>query len=125
MPHRSSSREVPPHSKRSLNIFSAEEGPIFHHEFVARVIKVGVAGWSYKDWSGFVYPPAIKSPQRLGYLAQFFDVVEINTSFYGPIKPGVAREWCRTVADANRDFVFTAKLYRAFTHSPVAVVESS
>ncbi len=99
--------------------------PSVYHEVVARAIKVGVAGWSYKDWSGFVYPPTIKSPQRLGYLAKFFDVVEINTSFYGPIKPDVGREWCRTVVEANRDFVFTAKLYRAFTHSPLAVVEST
>jgi uncharacterized protein YecE (DUF72 family) len=92
---------------------------------VRRAIKIGVAGWSYQDWAGFVYPPGIKSPQRLGYLAQFFDVVEINTSFYGPIKPDVGREWCRTVAEANPGFIFTAKLYRAFTHSPVAVVEST
>lgn len=105
---------------------SAGGSPIFYyHELVARAIKIGVAGWSYKDWTGFVYPPQIKSPQRLGYLAQFFDVVEINTSFYGPIKPDVGREWCRSVADVNRDFVFTAKLYRAFTHSPVATVEST
>jgi uncharacterized protein YecE (DUF72 family) len=84
-----------------------------------------VAGWSYKDWAGAVYPASLKSAQWLGYLAEFFDVVEINTSFYGPIKPEVGRQWCRTVAAVNRDFVFTAKLYRGFTHSPAAVVEST
>jgi len=92
---------------------------------VPGTIKIGVAGWSYKDWAGAVYPASLKSAQRLGYLAEFFDLVEINTSFYGPIKPEVAREWCRTVAAVNRNFVFTAKLYRAFTHSPVAVMEST
>lgn len=86
-------------------------------------IKIGVAGFSYSDWAGVVYPASLKSFQRLEYLARYLDLVEINTSFYGPIKPPVAREWCKAVADANPAFVFTAKLYRAFTHSPIAVVE--
>jgi uncharacterized protein YecE (DUF72 family) len=58
----------------------------------------------------------------LEYLARFFDTTEINTSFYGPIKPELATLWCRRVAAVNPSFLFTAKLYRAFTHSPVAVV---
>jgi len=50
-------------------------------------------------------------------------MIEINTSFYGHIKPAVGKAWCRMAAGVNPDFVFTAKLNRAFTHSPVAVVE--
>jgi uncharacterized protein YecE (DUF72 family) len=59
----------------------------------------------------------------LEYLARFFDTTEINTSFYGPLKPEWAKLWCRKVAAVNKDFLFTAKLYRAFTHSPLAVME--
>ncbi|MFZ0808581.1 MAG: DUF72 domain-containing protein, partial [Candidatus Sulfotelmatobacter sp.] len=59
----------------------------------------------------------------LEYLARFFDTTEINTSFYGPLKPELAKLWCRKVAAVNPEFVFTAKLYRAFTHSPLAVME--
>ncbi len=59
----------------------------------------------------------------LEYLARFFDTTEINTSFYGPIKPELAKLWCRKVAAVNPRFLFTAKLYRAFTHSPIAVME--
>ena len=59
----------------------------------------------------------------LEYLALFFDTTEINTSFYGPIKPEWAKLWCRKVAAVNKRFLFTAKLYRAFTHSPIAVME--
>ena len=88
-------------------------------------IKVGVAGWSYKDWQGIVYPPSLKANGRVGYLAQFFDLIEINTSFYGHIKPAVAKEWCRMAAGINPNFRFTAKLNRAFTHSPIAVLEST
>ena len=85
-------------------------------------IKIGVAGWDYKDWNGIVYPPAMKKPDRLGYLSQFFDVIEINSSFYGHIKPSSAKEWSRMVS-ANPRFTFTAKLNRAFTHSPLAVTQ--
>ena len=88
-------------------------------------IKVGVAGWAYKDWQGIVYPPSLKASARVEYLAQFLDLIEINTSFYGHIKPSVGKQWCRMAAKANPDFVFTAKLNRAFTHSPVAVLEAT
>lgn len=86
-------------------------------------IKIGVAGFSYKDWQGIVYPPSLKANARVEYLARFFDLIEINTSFYGHIKPAVGKEWCRMAASANPHFRFTAKLNRAFTHSPVAIVE--
>jgi uncharacterized protein YecE (DUF72 family) len=86
-------------------------------------IKIGVAGFSYKDWQGIVYPPSLKAGARVEYLAHFFDLIEINTSFYGHIKPAVGKQWCRMAAGANPKFMFTAKLNRAFTHSPVAVIE--
>ncbi|HZP33318.1 MAG TPA: DUF72 domain-containing protein [Candidatus Acidoferrales bacterium] len=84
-----------------------------------------MAGWSYKDWQGIVYPPTLKSNARVAYLAQFFELIEINNSFYGHIKPAVAKEWCHMAAGVNPAFVFTAKLNRAFTHSPVAVIEAT
>ncbi|MGA7218157.1 MAG: DUF72 domain-containing protein [Candidatus Sulfotelmatobacter sp.] len=88
-------------------------------------IRVGTAGWSYKDWEGVFYPAGMQRRKRhpLEYLARFFDTTEINTSFYGPLKAEWAKLWCRKVAAVNRNFVFTAKLYRAFTHSPIAVME--
>jgi len=88
-------------------------------------ICVGTAGWSYKDWNGVFYPPEVqrKKLHPLEYLAHFFDVVEINTSFYGPLKPELVKLWVRYAAAANPEFRFTAKLHRSFTHSPVAVME--
>src|ERR1700690_1592397 len=87
-------------------------------------IRIGTAGWSYKDWDGVFYPSGMqrKKQHALEFLAQCFDVVEINTSFYGHIKPELAKLWVRKVA-INPKFVFTAKLHRSFTHSPIAVME--
>jgi uncharacterized protein YecE (DUF72 family) len=88
-------------------------------------ILVGTAGFSYKDWEGTVYPADLTTRKisPLQYLAQFYDCCEINTSFYGPLRPTIGKQWCEWVRDANPTFLFTAKLYKAFTHSPVANVE--
>jgi uncharacterized protein YecE (DUF72 family) len=86
-------------------------------------ILVGPAGWSYKEWSGIVYPAGAKPAEKLETVARFFSVVEINNSFYGHIKPAVGREWCRIARTANPNFLFTAKLNRAFTHASDAVIK--
>jgi uncharacterized protein YecE (DUF72 family) len=88
-------------------------------------IRIGTAGWSYKDWEGIFYPSGMQRRKQhpLEFVAQCFDMVEINTSFYGHIKPELAKLWVRKVAAVNPDFVFTAKLHRSFTHSPLAVME--
>jgi uncharacterized protein YecE (DUF72 family) len=88
-------------------------------------IRLGTAGWSYKDWDGILYPPEVtrKKIHPVEYLARFFDVIEINTSFYGHIRPELGRLWSRKAAAVNPNFVFTAKLHRSFTHSPLAVTE--
>ncbi|HKD83814.1 MAG TPA: DUF72 domain-containing protein [Terriglobales bacterium] len=91
-----------------------------------RRIYVGTAGWSYKDWEGIVYPAQIKKSQHpVEYLARYIDVLEINTSFYGHIKPEWGKLWSRMARAVNPQFIFTAKLNRAFTHSPIAVNEST
>ncbi|HSS20691.1 MAG TPA: DUF72 domain-containing protein [Pyrinomonadaceae bacterium] len=79
-------------------------------------IRIGPAGWAYKDWEGTVYPqkPGAKF-DPLEYLARFFDTIEINSSFYRPFTPSTAKSWLTRVAE-TRDFMFTAKLYRVFTH---------
>jgi uncharacterized protein YecE (DUF72 family) len=94
------------------------------HQIQANQVRIGTAGWAYKDWDGVFYPPGMHRRRHpLEYLARFFDTTEINTSFYGPLKPELAKLWCRKVAPVNKKFLFTAKLYRAFTHSPIAVME--
>jgi uncharacterized protein YecE (DUF72 family) len=81
-------------------------------------LRIGPAGWAYKDWSGVVYPsPRPKGFHEATYLAQFFDTIEINTSFYRPLRVEQAGQWIARVA-ANPRFLFTAKLWQRFTHDP-------
>jgi uncharacterized protein YecE (DUF72 family) len=80
------------------------------------VIRIGPAGWKYKDWEGVVYPkPTPRGFDPLAYIADYFTTVEINSSYYGPPKAASALRWVNSVSN-NRDFRFTAKLFHSFTH---------
>jgi uncharacterized protein YecE (DUF72 family) len=79
-------------------------------------ILVGVAGWSYPDWEGPVYPRSKgRGFHPLAFLAPSIDVMEVNASFYAvPARTHVAR-WA-TIAKAHPHLTFTAKLHRDLTH---------
>ena len=80
------------------------------------MIRIGPAGWSYKDWEETVYPQKPgKNFDPLEYLARYFSTIEINSSFYRPPAVSTTKAWVKRVA-ANKEFTFTAKLYRLFTH---------
>jgi uncharacterized protein YecE (DUF72 family) len=93
---------------------AAANSPV--HPASSGVLRIGPAGWSYPDWAGFVYPSRhAKGFHEAAYLAEFFDTIEINTSFYQPLRAALAAQWIDRVA-ANPRFVFTAKLWQRFTH---------
>lgn len=76
-------------------------------------IYFGVAGWSYPDWTGYVYEKGLRDPLR--YLSGFVDMIEINSTFYRPPNPATAASWLRRVAD-RPEFFFSAKLHQDITH---------
>src|SRR5215470_18876174 len=91
---------------------------------LAASVRVGPAGWSYPDWNGTVYPR--KKPKgfhEATFLAELFDTIEINTTFYNPAKAELAKQWVERVA-ANKNFIFTAKLWQRFTHEMAATKEN-
>ena len=91
----------------------------------AGIVRVGPAGWSYPDWAGYVYPSRRgKEFHEATYLAEYFDTIEINTSFYQPLRPEHAAQWLDRVV-ANPRFVFTAKLWQRFTHDIQSISSGS
>lgn len=76
----------------------------------------GTAGWSYADWYGPFYPEKKeKGFSELGFYADFFDCVEVNSSFYRHFPSTTAEKWLMEVR-RNPNFVFIVKLFKEFTH---------
>ena len=106
------------HSERASEILPRQVAISASRAEMSRdpLIRIGPAGWSYKDWEGVVYPQKPGSRfDPLEYLSGFFDTIEINSSFYRPPASATAKSWAKRVR-ANPRFSFTAKLHRVFTH---------
>ena len=86
-------------------------------------IRIGPAGWSYKDWEGTVYPRHGSKFDHLAYLASFFDTIEINSPFYRIPPPTHSKSWVRRIAD-NPNFKFTTKVFRGFTHDDASLADA-
>lgn len=80
---------------------------------MAGKIYIGIAGWSYPDWKGIVYPDS--KTDQLKFVSQFVDCVEINSTFYRPPDEKISAAWLAKTNE-TKDFFFTAKLHRDFTH---------
>ena len=76
-------------------------------------IYIGIAGWSYPDWKGIVYPES--KTNQLKFISRFVDCIEINSTFYRPPDEKNSKAWCENTKE-RADFFFTAKLHRDFTH---------
>jgi uncharacterized protein YecE (DUF72 family) len=78
-------------------------------------IYVGTSGWSYPKgegtWNGYFYPAG--KINELEFYSQFFDTVEVNSSFYRPPDPGIAANWAKRTPPSFR---FSVKLWQKFTH---------
>ncbi|MEV6277985.1 DUF72 domain-containing protein [Nocardia sp. NPDC051832] len=76
-------------------------------------IRIGTSGWLYPPWRGAFYPEGLVQRRELAYLAEQFDTVEINGSFYALQKPASYQKWAGQTPD---DFVFAVKGSRFITH---------
>ncbi|HYK90815.1 MAG TPA: DUF72 domain-containing protein [Acidobacteriota bacterium] len=94
----------------------AMQGSLFQSPPRDTSLRVGPAGWNYKDWEGIVYPSSSgRSFDPLAFLAEYFDAIEINSSFYRPPRPDDAASWARRVRN-NPRFKFTAKAWQRLSH---------
>ena len=83
-------------------------------------IRVGTSGWSYPGgrgtWNGVFYPAKgarARGFDELTFYARWFDVVEVNSTFYGQPRAAVTAKWAERTP---RGFEFAVKLYQKFTH---------
>jgi uncharacterized protein YecE (DUF72 family) len=72
-------------------------------------ILVGTASWSDPGFVERWYPQGMKAGERLGWYAQHFDMVEVNSTFYAVPDARMVERWSAATAD---DFVFDVKLHQ-------------
>jgi uncharacterized protein YecE (DUF72 family) len=81
-------------------------------------ILVGTASWTDPEFVEFWYPKKMPAAARLGWYAQHFEMVELNSSFYSVPDPAMVRRWCESTP---ADFVFNVKLHQLLSrHSTPA-----
>ena len=62
------------------------------------MVLFGIAGWSYADWKGIVYPGSKpRGFDELSYLAIYFDLIELNNTFYRIPESKMVESWTKRV----------------------------
>src|SRR5437667_12124382 len=78
----------------------------------------GTASWSDSCFVRHWYPEGMRALERLGWYAQQFEMVEVNSTFYSVPDLRMVERWCAATPDA---FIFDVKLHQLFSfHSTAA-----
>ena len=81
-------------------------------------ILVGTASWSDPGFVERWYPKGMPAGERLGWYAQHFDMVEVNSTFYAVPDTRMVERWS---ANTPAGFVFDVKLHQLLSrHSAQA-----
>ena len=80
-------------------------------------ILVGCSGWSYDDWVGRFYPMSLakNKGEWFSYYAEYFQTVEINSTFYRPPGEQQVQSWIRKAKDL-KGFEYSVKVPQLVTH---------
>ena len=84
-------------------------------------IRIGTSGYSYEDWKGLFYPKGMPSSDFLSYYSNFFDCVEIDSTYYRIPEPSVMDAIARKVPASFR---FIVKTPDTFTHKRTKFLEA-
>lgn len=74
---------------------------------------LGTMGFSYKDWNGVFYPDGLAPRDYLSHYCQFFNSVELDSTFYGVPRPEYVARWA---AVTPTGFTFSVKTPKEITH---------
>lgn len=75
-------------------------------------VLVGTASWSDPGFVERWYPKKMPAHERLGWYAQHFEMVEVNSTFYSVLDPRTVERWCATTPNG---FTFDVKLHQFFS----------
>ena len=88
-------------------------------------VRIGTSGWNYPTgkgtWNGVFYPlpeDRDRGFDELRFYAERFNIVEVNSTFYGQPRANASLNWARRTPNG---FEFAVKLYQKFTHPGMAI----
>ena len=85
---------------------------------MAAAIRVGTCSWADEALTKYWYPKGVAPGERLGYYAEHFDTVEVDSTYYRlPVEEMVER-WAERTPDG---FVMHVKAFGVMTRHPVKV----
>ena len=97
---------------------ASDEASLFRYEPPTPLpteYRVGLCAWQDKSMleEGHFYPiKSMKAEERLWWYSQFFDCVEVNSTFYAPLAAENAVRW---VKRTPAEFLFSVKAYALLT----------
>ena len=77
-------------------------------------IRLGACAWSFEEWRGSFYPHELPQERWLEFYANYFQAVEVDSTFYAPPADGTVLRWAECTPASFR---FACKLPRAITHA--------
>jgi uncharacterized protein YecE (DUF72 family) len=84
-----------------------------HRPSSSQAIRIGTSGFSFADWKGPFYPKTLPDSHLLPFYTNYFDTVELNTTYYRPPTPSLVENLVRKTPEG---FVFIVKLHQSMTH---------
>jgi uncharacterized protein YecE (DUF72 family) len=74
---------------------------------------IGTSGWSYNHWSKIFYPEKLEKSKWLNFYSNYFNSVEVNSSFYRIPFENIVKSWYKKTPD---NFTFAIKGPKVITH---------
>ena len=85
---------------------------------MAGEIAIGTSSWADPGFVADWYPRGMAARDRLGWYAERFETVELNSSFYAVPERSTVARWARVTPD---DFTFHVKLHRLLSRHAAKV----
>lgn len=80
---------------------------------IKQKVRIGCSGWFYREWKGLFYPEKLPSAKYLSYYSQFFNTVEVNSTFYRYPSSQMVQRWYQ---NAPEGFKYSLKINKIITH---------
>ena len=81
-------------------------------------VRIGTCSWADEALSKYFYPPKLPARERLAYYAQFFDTVEVDSTYYRLPAESMVEGWAERTPDG---FTMHVKAFGLMTRHPVKV----